>query len=82
MLLVVIAVAPRRTLGASTRMSRPSFADFLAGVRTEALARGIRPEIVDEALSNIEEPLPVVIERDRTPGGDGPVARDLSVAAG
>ena len=45
--------------------SRPSFADWLAGVRTEALSRGIRPEIVEEALSNIEEPLPVVIERDR-----------------
>ena len=44
---------------------RPSFSDFLAGIRTEALARGIRKEIVDEALTNIEEPLPVVIERDR-----------------
>jgi peptidoglycan lytic transglycosylase B len=46
--------------------TRPSFSDWLAGVRTEAIARGIRQEIVDEALSNIEEPLPVVIERDRT----------------
>jgi membrane-bound lytic murein transglycosylase B len=44
---------------------RPSFADFLAGVRTEALARGIRQDIVDEALGAVEEPLPVVIERDR-----------------
>ena len=43
---------------------QPSFADFLAAVRAEALARGIRPEIVDEAL-RIEAPLPVVIERDR-----------------
>jgi len=46
--------------------TRPSFSEWLAGVRTEALSRGIRQEIVDEALSNIEEPLPVVIERDRT----------------
>ncbi|MEO8258578.1 MAG: lytic murein transglycosylase [Acidobacteriota bacterium] len=46
--------------------SRPAFADFLAGVRAEALSRGIRPEILDEALSNIAEPLPVVIERDRS----------------
>jgi membrane-bound lytic murein transglycosylase B len=46
--------------------SRPSFAEWLAGVRAEALSRGIRQEIVDEALSNVEEPLPVVIERDRT----------------
>jgi peptidoglycan lytic transglycosylase B len=44
---------------------RPSFSDFLAGVRSEALSRGIRQEILDEALTNIEEPLPVVIERDR-----------------
>jgi peptidoglycan lytic transglycosylase B len=43
---------------------QPSFADFLAAVRAEALARGIRPEIVDDAL-RIEAPLPVVIERDR-----------------
>ena len=48
------------------RNPAPSFAEFLAGVRTEALARGIRQEIVDEALSNIDEPLPVVIERDRS----------------
>jgi membrane-bound lytic murein transglycosylase B len=46
--------------------SRPSFVDFLAGVREEALARGIRQEIVDEALADITEPVPVVIERDRT----------------
>jgi membrane-bound lytic murein transglycosylase B len=45
--------------------TRPSFAEFLAGVRSEALARGIQPDIVDAALSNIEEPLPIVIERDR-----------------
>jgi membrane-bound lytic murein transglycosylase B len=45
--------------------SRPSFADFLAGVRAEALSRGIREDILNEALANIDEPLPVVIERDR-----------------
>ena len=45
--------------------ARPSFMEWLADVRTEALARGIRQEIVDQALSGIEEPLPVVIERDR-----------------
>lgn len=44
--------------------SRPSFADFLGGVKTEALSRGIRQEIVDTALA-IDEPLPIVIERDR-----------------
>jgi len=44
---------------------RPSFADWLEGVRKEAIDRGIRQEIVDEALGNIEEPVPVVLERDR-----------------
>ena len=34
-------------------------------MRAEALGRGIRPEIVDEALGDVEEPLPIVIERDR-----------------
>ena len=45
--------------------ARPSFSEWLAGVRTDALARGIRPEILDEALAGVEEPLPVVLERDR-----------------
>src|SRR5436190_1614375 len=46
--------------------SRPSFSEFLDGVRAEALQRGIRQEIIDASLSNIQEPLPVVIERDRS----------------
>jgi membrane-bound lytic murein transglycosylase B len=62
--LVVMAVATPHA--AATQDARPSFADFLAGVRTEALSRGIRPETVDAALLNVEEPLPVVIERDRS----------------
>ena len=45
---------------------RPSFTEFLAGIRIEALARGIRAEILDEALAHIDEPSAVVIERDRT----------------
>jgi membrane-bound lytic murein transglycosylase B len=44
---------------------RPSFSEFLEGVRTEARSRGIRQEIVDDALGHLDEPLPVVIERDR-----------------
>ena len=46
--------------------SRRSFAEWLAGVRAEALSRGIRQDVVDQALNQIDEPLPVVIERDRT----------------
>lgn len=45
---------------------RPPFTDWLAAVRQEALSRGIRAEIVDQALGNIPEPLPVVLERDRS----------------
>src|SRR3954471_15173063 len=45
---------------------RPSFAEFLAGIRTEALSRGIRPEILDEALAHIDDPSPGAMQRDRT----------------
>jgi membrane-bound lytic murein transglycosylase B len=46
--------------------ARASFSEFLDGIRKEAIERGIPQEVVDSALSNIEEPLPVVLERDRT----------------
>jgi membrane-bound lytic murein transglycosylase B len=52
-------------LVAQAEPSRPSFVEFLSGVRTEAIARGIRLEIVDSALAGIEEPSALVIERDR-----------------
>jgi membrane-bound lytic murein transglycosylase B len=45
---------------------RPSFAEWLAAVRAEAVSRGIREEIVDKALGTVEEPVPVVLERDRS----------------
>jgi membrane-bound lytic murein transglycosylase B len=45
---------------------RPSFSEWLSGVRAEALSRGIREDIVDAALADVLEPLPIVIERDRT----------------
>jgi membrane-bound lytic murein transglycosylase B len=46
--------------------TRPSFAEWLVELRAEALTRGIRQDIVDEALGDLQEPLPVVIERDRS----------------
>jgi membrane-bound lytic murein transglycosylase B len=54
-------------LGAGPRAqdTRPSFSEWLAGVKADALARGIRQDVVDEALATVEEPVPVVIERDR-----------------
>jgi membrane-bound lytic murein transglycosylase B len=45
---------------------RPSFGDWLNGVRAEALSRGIRQEVLDEAFGGFDEPLPIVIERDRS----------------
>jgi peptidoglycan lytic transglycosylase B len=50
---------------AQEQASRPSFGEWLEGVRTEAASRGIRSEVVTEALANVEEPMPVVLERDR-----------------
>jgi membrane-bound lytic murein transglycosylase B len=61
-ILAILGIA--RASAQETPPERPSFADFLAGVRTEALSRGIRKDIVDAAL-DIEEPMPIVLERDR-----------------
>jgi membrane-bound lytic murein transglycosylase B len=46
--------------------ARPPFSEWLAGVRAEAIDRGIREDIVDRALSTVEEPVASVLERDRT----------------
>jgi len=63
----VLAQAPATTPPTPPEQpERPSFTEWLDGVRSEALTRGIRQEIVNDALSNIEEPLPVVLERDRS----------------
>src|SRR5689334_19008434 len=63
-LLVPLLVAT--LAGAQAEPTRPSFADFLAGVKADALARGIRAEIVDQAFADVEEPSTTVIERDRS----------------
>jgi membrane-bound lytic murein transglycosylase B len=44
---------------------RPPFDVWLAELRTEAGARGIRADVIDEALTGIE-PVAQVLERDRT----------------
>jgi membrane-bound lytic murein transglycosylase B len=44
---------------------RSAFSEWLAGVRADALARGIRQEVLEEALGQIDEPLVESIERDR-----------------
>lgn len=57
---------PNAPQAATDATSRPSFAEWLEGVRSEALARGYKPELVNDALAGVQEPMPVVIERDRT----------------
>jgi len=61
---VIIALALALTLGQEP--ARPSFGEWLAGVRAEAIARGLREEIVDAALADVTEPQPIILERDRT----------------
>src|SRR5215831_8905216 len=66
-LVVVLSSALMSAQTASeSAQPRPSFTEFLAGVKADALARGIRQEIVDKALAGIEEPSVSVIERDRS----------------
>jgi membrane-bound lytic murein transglycosylase B len=55
-----VPTAPR-----SVDTPRPSFSEWLAGVRAEALSRGIHEDIVDAALADVSEPLPIILERDR-----------------
>src|SRR4051812_12221979 len=45
--------------------ARPSFAEWLAGVRAEAIAKGVREDVVDAALADVTEPQPKILERDR-----------------
>jgi membrane-bound lytic murein transglycosylase B len=57
---------PAPTPSAPQEQTRPAFSDWLADLRTEAIARGLREETVDKALATVDEPLPVVLERDRS----------------
>jgi membrane-bound lytic murein transglycosylase B len=50
--------------GVAAGQERPPFEVWLGDVRAEALQRGIRPEIVEAALTGVE-PIRRVIERDR-----------------
>jgi len=46
-------------------LPQPPFEEWLAGVRAEALTRGIREATLDRALTGLE-PIATVIQRDRT----------------
>ena len=61
----MLTLAAQASVPAHAQDARPSFSEWLAGVRSEAIARGMKTEIVDEALAGVEEPLPVILERDR-----------------
>ena len=62
----IVLIALLFSLALGQEPARPSFAEWLAGVRTEALARGVREEIVDAALADVTEPQPTILERDRS----------------
>jgi membrane-bound lytic murein transglycosylase B len=64
-IVLALAVALAVVAAQAPDTPRPSFSEWLAGVRAEALTRGIREEIVDAALADVSEPLPVILERDR-----------------
>lgn len=42
------------------------WADFVAGLRAEAIANGIRPAVFDAAFAGIKEPHPEILRFDRT----------------
>ena len=69
-LAAALAVSPAAARAQEAPVAPPTtapipFEDWLAELRTEALARGIRQEIVESALSTIE-PVSQILERDRT----------------
>jgi membrane-bound lytic murein transglycosylase B len=57
--------APASPATVEPTVAREDFRTWLTSVREEALARGITTQTVDAAFTDLE-PLPVVIERDRT----------------
>lgn len=44
----------------------PPFDEWLTDLRDEAVSRGIRPAIVDQAFEGVKAPVAQIIERDRT----------------
>jgi membrane-bound lytic murein transglycosylase B len=68
MLLALLTIAAAQgpdSIAPVSPLPLPPFDVWLAGLRTEAEARGIRAEILDRALAGVE-PVPQILERDRT----------------
>lgn len=61
---LILFVSALLAPGVASAQEKPPFEAWLGEVRAEALERGIRPEIVEAALTGVE-PLRRVIERDR-----------------
>jgi len=57
--------APVVTQAPLPAAGQPSFEEWLTALRAEAISRNISPRTVEQALGSVE-PLPVVVERDRT----------------
>jgi len=51
---------------ATSVFAQTSWRNFVAGLRSEAIAKGIRPEVFDEAFQNIKAPHNEVLRFDRT----------------
>ena len=60
-----LIVASLLSVGSIAQEQQP-FADWLADLRSEALAEGVTEGLLDEALGVIEEPIPRVIELDQS----------------
>ena len=63
--LLLSAVAVQAQVAVPIPAPRPEFSEFLAGLKSQAITRGVRPQTVELALGSLE-PLEIVVERDRT----------------
>src|SRR5262249_27367678 len=62
---LLVAVPAIRPAPPGGQDARPAFSEWLDALRAEAIGRGIKRDVVDAALAGVEEPLPVILERDR-----------------
>jgi membrane-bound lytic murein transglycosylase B len=63
--LLLAAALPLLSVSGAQSSEAPPFPTWLEGVREEAIAKGIRPEILNEALRGVA-PVKRIVERDRS----------------